>query len=115
MPSITPTSNAPNIISQYPEHMRDIRAKGIPQFAAGLIFPVDEKVAISRAVRASKSLDQIGALDFGWTHKFAACEMWHDRDRDVVYLVKTWAVREQTPIEHAEALRGWKLNLGMAT
>jgi hypothetical protein len=32
-----------DIIAQYPDHMRDIRARGIPQFGAGLIFPVDEK------------------------------------------------------------------------
>ena len=30
-----------------------------------------------------------------------------DGDRDVVYLVKTWAVREQTPLDHAQALRAW--------
>ena len=35
--------------------------------------------------------------------------LWHDRDLDVVYLVKTWAVREQTPLDHAQALRSWKL------
>jgi hypothetical protein len=46
-------------------------------------------------------------LDFGWTHKFAACELWHDRDLDIVYLVKTWAVREQTPLDHCQALRSW--------
>jgi hypothetical protein len=42
------------IISQYPEHMRDIRAKGIPQFGAGLIFPVDEKSLL--VAQASESL-----------------------------------------------------------
>ena len=35
-----------DIISQYPEHMRDIRAKGMPSFGAGLIFPVDEKTLL---------------------------------------------------------------------
>ena len=98
-----------DIISQYPEHMRDIRAKGIPQFGAGLIFPVDEKSLLVEPFERPSHWIRLGGLDFGWTHKFAAVEMWHDRDRDVVYLVKTWAVREQTPIEHAEALRGWKL------
>ena len=97
------------IIAQYPDHMRDIRAKGIPQFGAGLIFPVDEKSLLVEPFDRPSHWIRLGALDFGWTHKFAAVEMWHDRDRDVVYLVKTWAVREQTPIEHAEALRGWKL------
>lgn len=100
------------IIAQYPEHMRDIRAKGIPQFGAGLIFPVDEKSLLVEPFDRPSHWIRLGALDFGWTHKFAACELWHDRDRDVVYLVKTWAVREQTPLEHAQALRSWKLNPG---
>ena len=50
---------------------------------------------------------RLGSCDFGWSHKAAFCELWHDRDRDVVYLVKTWAVREQTPLDHAQALRAW--------
>jgi phage terminase large subunit-like protein len=37
------------IVAQYPEHMREIRAKGIPQFGAGLIFPVDEKSLLVEA------------------------------------------------------------------
>jgi phage terminase large subunit-like protein len=97
------------IIAQYPEHMKDIRAKGIPSFGAGLIFPIDEKRLLVEPFKCPTHWPKIGGLDFGWTHKFAACELWHDRDLDIVYLVKTWAVREQTPLEHAQALRSWKL------
>ena len=89
--------------------MKDIRAKGIPSFGAGLIFPVDEKRLLVEPFKCPTHWPKIGGLDFGWTHKFAACELWHDRDLDIVYLVKTWAVREQTPLEHAQALRSWKL------
>jgi phage terminase large subunit-like protein len=97
------------IIEQYPDHMRDIRARGIPQFGAGLIFPVDEKSMLVDPFECPSHWLTLGALDFGWSHKFAACELWHDRDLDVVYLVRTWAVREQTPLEHAAVLRSWKL------
>ena len=47
-----------DIIAQYPEHMRDIRAKGIPSFGAGLIFPIDEKSISGRTVHASDTLAQ---------------------------------------------------------
>jgi hypothetical protein len=97
------------IIAQYPEHMKDIRAKGIPSFGAGLIFPVDEKRLLVEPFKCPTHWPKIGALDIGFVHKFAACELWHDRDLDIIYLVKTWAVREQTPLEHAQALRSWKL------
>lgn len=41
---------------------------------------------------------------------FAAfCELTWDRDLDIVYLVRTLRLREQTPIEHAQAVRHWQL------
>ena len=97
------------IIAQYPEHMKDIRAKGIPSFGAGLIFPVDEKTLLVEPFKCPSHFIKLGACDFGWSHKAAFCEMWHDRDRDVVYLVRTWAVREQTPLDHVAAVRSWNL------
>ena len=57
----------------------------------------------------SDALAETWRLRLRFVHKFAACEAWHDRDLDIFYLVKTWAVREQTPLEHAQALRSWKL------
>lgn len=50
-----------------------------------------------------------GGMDFGWTHWAAFCELAWDRDQDVVYLVRTLRLREQTPLQHAEAVRSWKL------
>jgi len=109
MPSIIRTNSAPISSRNIPNHMRDIRARGIPQFGAGLVFPVDEKSLMVEPFERPRHWIRIGGLDFGWTHKFVACELWHDRDLDIAYLVKTWAVREQTPLEHAEVLRKWKL------
>src|SRR5215510_97017 len=108
MPSIIRRNSAPISSRKIPNHMRDIRARGIPQFGAGLVFPVDEKSLMVEPFERPRHWIRIGGLDFGWTHKFVACELWHDRDLDIAYLVKTWAVREQTPLEHAEYLRKWK-------
>lgn len=98
-----------DIIAQYPSHMRDIRARGEPSFGAGLIFPVDERSLLVEPFTRPSHWIRLGGLDFGWTHKFAACELWHDRDLDIVYFVKTWAVTQQTPLDHCQALRSWKL------
>lgn len=62
--------------------MRDIRAKGIPQFGAGLIFPVDEKSLLVEPLKRPSHWVRLGSCDFGWSHKAAFCELWHDRDRD---------------------------------
>src|SRR5262249_56108751 len=37
------------------------------------------------------------------------CELAWDRDLDIIYLVRTLRLKEQTPIEHAQAIRHWSL------
>jgi hypothetical protein len=54
-----------NIIAQYPEHMRDIRARGIPQFGAGLVFPIDKKSLMVEPFERPKHWIRLGGLDFG--------------------------------------------------
>jgi len=54
-----------NIIAQYPEHMRDIRARGIPQFGAGLVFPIDKKSLMVEPFERPKNWIRLGGLDFG--------------------------------------------------
>jgi hypothetical protein len=53
-------------------------------------------------------------MDFGWTHNFAAAELTWDRDHDVVYLVRTYRIKEATPIMHAATLRVWGRDLRWA-
>jgi len=33
-----------------------------------------------------------------------------DRDLDIIYIVRTLRLKEQTPLQHAEAVRSWKLH-----
>jgi hypothetical protein len=56
-------------------------------------------------------LARIGGLDFGWTHAFAACEIYWDRDCDVVYVSRTYRVKETSVIGHCAALRPWGKDL----
>jgi terminase large subunit-like protein len=53
---------------------------------------------------------QIGGCDFGWDHPSAWCHMAWDRDRDIVYLIKTIRLRRLTPHEHVEKIREAGLN-----
>jgi hypothetical protein len=57
---------------------------------------------------------RIGGCDFGWDHPFAAVELAWDRDADVVYVTKSYRMREATPVMHASALRGWGTELRWA-
>jgi Terminase RNaseH-like domain len=57
--------------------------------------------------KISRRRAQIRGIDFGYDHPFAAVELVHDRDGDVVYVVKAYRQRTATPIIHAAAIRAW--------
>lgn len=95
------------IVDSYPEHERDARSRGIPVLGSGRIFPIDEAELKVEAFEIPDIWARIGGMDFGWDHPFAAVDLAHDRDEDVVYVTKAHRVRAQTPIIHSAALRPW--------
>ena len=102
----TPAQKAA-IIASYPEHERDARTKGIPTLGSGRIFPVTEESITCDPIEIPAHWPQIGAMDFGIDHPFAAVALAWDRDADCVYVTKTHRVRGQTPILQAAALKPW--------
>ena len=103
------------IIDSYPEHERDARTKGIPVLGSGLIFPVtDEQITCKRIDYIPQHWPQLGAMDFGWEHPFAAVQLAWDRDADVVYVTKAYRMSRGTPVTHSAALRGWGKELRWA-
>jgi hypothetical protein len=97
------------IIEQYPEHERDARLRGIPTMGSGRAFNVDEAKLMVDPFERPQHWVALGVMDFGWRHYAAFVELWQDRDRDVVYLVRTLRLREQTPHQHIDAVRHWNL------
>lgn len=96
------------IIDSYPAHEREARTKGLPSMGKGRVFPVSEElITIDPLPAIPRHWVQIIGIDFGWDHPFAAAHLAWDRDADVVYVIKVYRVREQTPIYHAAALRRW--------
>jgi phage terminase large subunit-like protein len=97
------------IAAQYPEHERNTRTKGIPAMGSGRVFLVDEEEFLIKPFECPSHWVRLGGLDFGWTHYAAFAECWWDRDLDILYLVRTLRLREQTPLQHVEAVRQWRL------
>jgi phage terminase large subunit-like protein len=102
------------IIASYPAHEREARTKGVPSMGSGRIFPIAEELITCERREIPKHWPRIGGCDFGWTHAFAAVELAWDRDADVVYVTKTYRVKEATPVVHCGALRSWGLWLPWA-
>ena len=95
------------IIASYPAHEREARASGIPTMGSGRVFPVAEELLRTEPFPIPDWWPQLGGLDFGWDHPFAAVRIAWDRDTDTVYVCNTYRVREQTPLIHAAALKPW--------
>jgi hypothetical protein len=95
------------IAAAYPEHEREARVKGWPAMGSGRVFPVAEEAIVCEPFAIPKHWPQINGLDFGWDHPFAAVNLAWDRDADCVYVCKDFAVREETPVVHAAAVKAW--------
>src|SRR5215831_9105217 len=96
------------IVASYAPHEVEARTRGVPVLGSGRIFVTAERDLLVEPIAICPNhWPRWGAIDFGWTHFFAAVEMWWDRDLDVLYLVKTFRVKQRSPVWHAEALRSW--------
>jgi hypothetical protein len=95
------------IIAAYPPHERDARTRGIPIMGSGRVFPVPESDIVCEPFAIPEHWPQINGLDFGWDHPFGATNCAWDKDADCFYVCKEFAVREQTPLYHAGAVKPW--------
>ena len=71
------------------------------------MFPIAEEEIVCEAKVIPSHWPQIVGIDFGWDHPFGAINVAWDRDADVIYVCKEYAVREQTPVVHAAAIKSW--------
>jgi len=102
-------SERAQIIDSYPEHEREARTRGVPTMGSGRIFTTSEDKLLVEPFDIPRHWLRLGGCDFGWTHFAAFVEMAWDRDLDVLYLIRTLRLREQTPIQHSQAVRHWNL------
>lgn len=108
---ISPERRA-EIIASYPPHEAEARTKGIPALGSGRVFPVtEESITVTPSADLLAHLKEnaayLGGLDFGWDHPFAAVELQHDRDNDIVYVTRALRMREETPIVHVASIKNW--------
>jgi phage terminase large subunit-like protein len=102
-----PAEERERIIASFPAHEREARARGVPTLGSGRIFPIAEEQITVDAFEIPSHWAQIGGLDFGWDHPFAAVKLAWDRDADVVYVTAAYRSKQETPPIHAAAIRPW--------
>lgn len=96
-----------DIIAGYPAHEREARTNGTPSMGSGRVFPLTDESITCAPFPIPTHWVQIGGVDFGWDHPFAASRLAWDRDSDVLYVIAAYRQREATPLIHAGALKPW--------
>lgn len=102
------------IAAQYKDYEREARVDGIPQLGSGAVFQYPEETISCEPFQPPSYWPQLGAVDFGWDHPFAAVRIAWDRDNDVVYVIQTYRDRQSTPLIHCAALKEWGEGLPFA-
>jgi phage terminase large subunit-like protein len=102
-----PAEERARIIASFPAHEREARSKGTPVLGSGRIFPVEESLITIDPFQLPPYWPQLGAMDFGWDHPFAAVKGAFDPDTDTIYITNAYRARQETPIMHAAALKPW--------
>jgi hypothetical protein len=103
------------IIASYPAHEREARAKGVPTMGSGRVFPIAEELIAVDPFPIPDFWAQIGGLDFGVDHPFAAVNLAWDKDADCLYVTRTCRLKGEhkdgkwtgSPVFHAASIRPW--------
>jgi phage terminase large subunit-like protein len=93
------------IEAAYPAHERRARARGLPIFGSGLIYPVARSEISCDPFPLPPHYRRIAGLDFGLAHPTAAVWLAHDPDTDTIYLYDLYKQIDHQLAVHAAALR----------
>jgi phage terminase large subunit-like protein len=92
------------IRKQYKSHQIDARTKGIPMMGEGRIIKASESDYVISPIPIPTHWSRIKGIDFGIAHPCATVELAHDRDNDIVYIIKSWKKTDQTLGDHAQQI-----------
>lgn len=92
-------------LSQFPQHEREMRMKGIPFMGSGLIFPVKDEDISVEPFEIPDHWPRICGIDFGFDHPFAAAWIAYDRETGTEYVYDCFRLSGQIPPVHSSAVR----------
>lgn len=90
--------------ASYPQHQAESRTMGVPMMGEGRIFDMPENDMRVTPFEIPWHWARIKGVDFGLDHPSAFCDLAWDRDRDILYLVRTWSKANCSVEEHAAAI-----------
>lgn len=102
------------LIASYPRHVRRARAMGLPAIGEGAVYPIEDEFISVPAFEIPPHWMEIGGLDFGWDHPTAGARLVFDRESETCFVTDIYRKRQETPLHHAEKLKGWGTHLPFA-
>jgi phage terminase large subunit-like protein len=107
-----------NEVTRYPKHQREMRINGEPMMGTGLIFPLEEETFLVQPFDIPNHWAWLGGIDFGGggdgAHPTACVWATHDRDSDVIYIVREYrhgprdSAEWTSSSDHATAMRQYQ-------
>ena len=91
------------IISGTLPHLRDARSKGIPQYGAGLIYPISQQDIEVDDFEIPINWPRIYGFDVGWNWT-AAPWMAHDIQSDILYIYSVYKRSQAEPSVHKDSI-----------
>lgn len=93
-----------NLLAAIPQHMRDVKTKGIPYLGAGAIYPIPESEILINPFKIPDYWPRTYAFDPGW-NKTAVLWAAYDEETDVIYLYDEYYRGQAEPEVHAGAIK----------
>lgn len=103
VPHLSESAKA-SLLSGFPPHMRDARAKGLPMLGAGAIYPVAETEITVPDFPIPKHWQKAYGLDVGWNFT-AATWIARDPDTAMVYIWRAYKRSQCEPSVHVAGIR----------
>ena len=95
------------LLSQFPEHQRDMRTKGEPMLGHGRIYDIADEFVICDPFEIPNHFDVINGMDFGWDHPQAFVQLAIDRDNDIYYVIHSWKASRLSANDAWGAVKDW--------
>lgn len=110
---LTPDTYAA-MVASWPVHERETRRAGLPTHGSGAVFTFAKEQIWCRQITDPPGHFRMGwGVDFGgmgsttgnYSHPFGACLVYYDPLSDTIYVAHTIRLNQQTPLEHAYAMK----------
>jgi len=92
------------LAGSYMDHEVEARTKGVPMMGEGAIFKVPERDVVIAPFKIPRHFHLLKGIDFGIDHPAGVADIAWDKDRDIIYITRTWRQKGADIPTHVDAI-----------